>query len=181
MSNVVVNKLIRFGLKNSVVYLGDKLAEMVAEHYISNSKKKTDINTVYWKLVISIPHGISEETEIFNKQIKNWCKHSLYKDEQANFGSVQCTETSLKICVYTCIQILEKTLDKNYQKQICHGMDSILFIYVDGWEGEEETLERINDIVHFNSQSTFSLTFINVGEHAVSNLSLIHISFSVSI
>lgn len=168
ISNMVVSKLIRFGLKNSVVYLGDKLAEMVAEYYISNFKKKTDIKSIYWKLVISIPHGISEETRIFNKQIKNWCKHSLYKDEQASFGSVQYTDTSSKVRVYTCVQILENTLNEKDQKLLCHGMDSVLFIYVDGWEREEETLERLNDIVLYNSQGVFSMAFINVGEHRVS-------------
>lgn len=168
-SNMVVIKLIRFGLKNSVVYLGDKLAEMVAEYYISNFKKKTDIKSIYWKLVISIPHGITEETKIFSKQIKNWCKHSLYKDEQASFGSVQYTETSSKVRVYTCVQILENTLNKKDQKLICHGMDSVLFIYVDGWEREEETLERLSDIVLHNSQGIFSMAFINVGEHTVSH------------
>lgn len=168
-SNIVVSKLIRFGLKNSVVYLGDTLAEMIADYYISASKKKTDIKSVYWKLVISIPYGISEETEIFNKQIKNWFKHSLYKDEQASFGSVQCTETALNVRVYTCIQVLENTLNQNEQKQVCHGMDSVLFIYVDGWEKEEESFERVSDIVLLNSHSTFSLAVINVGEHMISD------------
>lgn len=168
-SNIVVNQLIRFGLKNSVAYVGDRLAEMIATYYISTLKKRTDIRSVYWKLVISVPHSISEETEVFNKQIKNWFKHSLYKDKMTSFGSVQCTQTSLNVHVYTCIQVLENALSQKEQKQICCGMDSLLFVYVDGWEREEETLKRINDIILLSSHSMFSLTFINVGEQEVSD------------
>lgn len=152
----VVKQVLQSGIPNSVSYSGDLLTEQIASAAAIKLYKRGNISPIFWKLIVSIPSGVNEDTSTLTKLIEIWCKRTFYKNE-AELGSVQCTMTSLQIPVYTCVHLLKNINDS----KLCDGMSSLMLITVNQWETAEQTVHRFMSLV--TSQNSCFVSVLKIG------------------
>uniref|UniRef100_A0A1B6BYU5 Uncharacterized protein n=1 Tax=Clastoptera arizonana TaxID=38151 RepID=A0A1B6BYU5_9HEMI len=134
----IINKILKSGLPNSMTYCGNVIAEQLVKSVGTKSVRNVNLHPIFWKMVVSIPESINEETITLSQLLELWCRKTFYK-RNVELGSVQCTTTSSNISVYTCVHLVK---NYNCHKQ-CNGMSSLMFIIVNNWETPSQSVDRL--------------------------------------